>query len=211
MVRRVVNKERVTWFYDFRIRGVRYRGAIPEASTKQQAQMAETRIRNDVFNGRFGDGRSSSKVGEFIQRVFLPWAKANRRSWHKDAPRLAPILEFFGDKRFNEISPFLVEKFKMARRATPVVFPKKSTAGKPLTRPRSVASVNRELSMLSRIFTLAIMNGEAAVNPCSRSKKLSGEQPRTRYLLPGEEQRLFAVLTGSKSHLRPILILALNT
>jgi integrase len=100
-------------------------------------------------------------------------------------------VEFFGDKRFADISPFLT--------------------GKPVTRPRSVASVNRELSMLSRIFSLAIMNGEASVNPCSKVKKLSGEQPRTRYLLPDEEQRLFAVLSGSRSHLRPIVVLALNT
>jgi integrase len=210
-VKRVLNQNTKTWFYDFRIRGTRYRGAIPEARNKEQAEKAETRIRNDIFEGRFGGVCSSSKLKGFVQDVFLPWAKANRKSWNKDAPRVAPIVEFFGNKRFADISPFLIEKFKMERRSTPVLLARNAVTGKPVTRPRSVASVNRELSMLSRIFSLAIMNGEATANPCSKVRKLSGEQPRTRYLLPEEEQRLLAALTGSRSHLRPIVVLALNT
>lgn len=210
-VKRVVNKNVTSWFYDFRVRGVRYRGAIPEARNKQQAEMAETRIRNDVFDGRFGGARVSAKVKEFLEDVFLPWATSNRKSWHKDAARVTPILKFFGDKRFDEISPFLVEKFKMVRRTTPIVFGKKSRTGKRVTRTRSVASVNRELSMLSRIFNLAIVNGDATVNPCIKVRRLPGEQPRTRYLLPEEERRLLAVLNGRRSHLRPIVVLALNT
>jgi hypothetical protein len=170
------------------VRGVRYRGAIPEACNKQQAEMAETRIRNDVFDGRFGGARISSKLKEFGEDVFLPWATSNRKSWHKDAARVAPILKFFGDKRFYEISPFLVEKFKMVRRATPIVFGTKPRTGKRVTKPRSVASVNRELSMLSRIFNLAIVNGEATVNPWFKVRRPPGEQPRTRYLLPEEER-----------------------
>jgi hypothetical protein len=183
-VKRVLNQNTKTWFYDFRVRGTRYRGAIPEARNKEQAVKAETRIRNDVFEGRFGVTHSSSRLREFVEGVFLPWAKSNRKSWHKSAPSLAAVVKFFGDKRLQEISPFLIEKFKMVRRSTPVVFSNKSTTGKPVTRQRSVASVNRELAMLSRMFSLAIMNGEAAINPCSKIKKLPGEQHRTRYLLP---------------------------
>src|SRR5215471_2154915 len=170
-VKRAVNKNVTSWFYDFRVRGVRYRGAIPEARNKQQAEMAETRIRNEVFDGRFGGARISSKVKELVEDVFLPWATSNRKSWHKDAARIAPILKFFGDKRFDEISPLLVEKFKMVRRTTPIVFGKKSQTAKRVTKPRSVASVNCELSMLSRIFNLAIVNGEATVNPCIKVKR----------------------------------------
>jgi hypothetical protein len=45
---------------------------------------------------------------------------------------------------------------------------------------------------------------EAAENPCREVKILKGEQHRTRYLLPEEEGRLMATLTGERSHLRDI-------
>ena len=45
------------FYYSFRNRGKRYRGAIPEARTKWQAEQAELRIRNEVFEGRFDGER----------------------------------------------------------------------------------------------------------------------------------------------------------
>ncbi|HWN12119.1 MAG TPA: hypothetical protein VNO50_23015 [Pyrinomonadaceae bacterium] len=40
------------WIYDFRVRGVRYRGSFPEARTKWQAEQAEAKIKQEVFEGR---------------------------------------------------------------------------------------------------------------------------------------------------------------
>jgi len=74
-----------------------------------------------------------------------------------------------------------------------------------------VASVNRELRLLSRIFRLAVSSKEAAENPCREVKILKGEQHRTRYLLPEEEDRLMAILTGQPSHLCDMVTLAINT
>jgi integrase len=214
-VTKVVGKNKTTWYYSFRVYGVRYRAAIPEARNKQQAEMAETRIRNEIFDGRFGGKLSSPKLKDFVSESFLPWALSNRRSWRKDAPRLKPILEFFGEKRLGDISPFLIEKYKMERKATPIIRLRaakvaRKTTKVPTSKPRSVASVNRELSMLSRIFSIAKANGEVSSNPCAEVKSLVGEQPRTRYLFPEEEQRLMAVLE-STPYLRTIVILALNT
>ncbi len=42
------------WHYYFRVRGVRYRGALPEARTKRDAEQAESQLKRDVFEGRFG-------------------------------------------------------------------------------------------------------------------------------------------------------------
>ena len=42
------------WHYYFRVRGVRYRGSIPEARTKKDAEQAESKIKQDVFEGRYG-------------------------------------------------------------------------------------------------------------------------------------------------------------
>ena len=42
-------KQSTDWHYYFRVRGVRYRGAIPEAGTKWEAEQAESKIRQEVF------------------------------------------------------------------------------------------------------------------------------------------------------------------
>ena len=204
-VKKVFNKNgTTTWFYDFSIRGVRYRGAIPEARNRDQAKQAETRERNSVFDGKYGSRRiRQPKLKDFVRDTLLPWAEVNRQSWSKDASRLKPILEFFGEKRLDDISPFLIEKYKTQRKTTPII--RVTADGAAVSKPRSVATVNRELSLLSRIFSIARM-----LNPCSDVKKLPGEQPRTRYLLVEEEDRLMSAL-DSKPILRSIVVLALNT
>src|SRR5258705_11256897 len=140
-------KKRTHWNYYFRVRGVRYRGVIPEARTKKQAEQAETKIRQQIFEGRFGQlDLGSEKVADFIERIFLPWSKANKRSWRHDEFRGRTLCEYFRGKAFREISPLLVEKFKRERRESITV---RGTI-------RSAASVNHELTLLSKIFNLAI-------------------------------------------------------
>jgi len=208
-VRKVVNRNSVSWHYYFRIRGRRYRSVIPEAKNRSQALIAETRIRNDIFDGKFGIKQQTETVKGFCSKVFLPWAEQNRRSWPKEASRIKPILEFFGSKRLADVSPFDIERFKTKRRSTPIVL---NPDSKPISRSRSIASVNRELSLLSRIFSLAILKEELTANPCQKVKAISGEQPRTRYLLPEEEANLMPALErDSRQHLRVIVLLALNT
>jgi hypothetical protein len=40
----MVRKRGNRWYYDFMIRRVRYRGAIPEAQNKWQAEKAEAKV-----------------------------------------------------------------------------------------------------------------------------------------------------------------------
>jgi hypothetical protein len=61
--------------FSFRIRGKRYRGALPEARTKWQAKQAEVRIQQEVFEGRYGKTQGTAKLVDFIDRVYLPWAQ----------------------------------------------------------------------------------------------------------------------------------------
>src|SRR5215213_10202874 len=42
------------WSYDFWVNGKRYRGSIPEARVKAQAERAENAIRFQVYQGRYG-------------------------------------------------------------------------------------------------------------------------------------------------------------
>jgi len=189
------------WYYYIKIKGVRYRGAIPEARTKYKAQEAERRIRDEIFEGRYGNAQSNKTLKEFVEEAYMPWAKENKRSWRSDQSRLKPILAYFGSKKMLDINPFLVEKYKVTRSKAVTVRGKE----------RSRASVNRELELLSRIYNLAISNREVRNNPVAEVDHYKGEVRRSRYLLPDEEERLMAQFTGKRTHLRLIVLVALHT
>jgi len=196
-----VKKRGGRWHFDFMIRRLRYRGTLAEARTKQDAKDAEAAIRREVYEGVYGKPKGEGSFIEYAEQVFLPWSKANKRSWKTDAINVEVLKQYFEGKSFREITPMAIEKFKKLRLQEP-------TRGKG---QRSVASVNRNLSCLSKIFSLAIRDGEANSNPCRQVKKYDEHNERNRYLLAEEEDRLFAALTGRRAHLRPIVEVAVNT
>lgn len=192
------------WHYAFCIRNVRYRGSLPEARTKHEAEQAETKLRSDVFEGRYGRPTGSQDFVSFVEDVYLPWARQNKRSWKHDEFRAATICASrqFRGKTFAQITPVPVEKFKQERRAS------KTKYGT----DRSAASVNRELELLSKIFTLARRYKVTdQPNPCSDVQHLAEPSKRVRYLLDEEEPRLLAQLEGQRAHLRPLVVVALGT
>jgi integrase len=110
-------------------------------------------------------------------------------------------LEFFRGKTFAQISPLLVEKYKKERRESVTC-----RGGK-----RAPATVNRELALLSRIFTLAMKHKLTATNPCAEVAILATDNRRVRYLLDEEEERLLARLTGPRAHVRAAVLVAVGT
>lgn len=199
-----VYKRNGHWHFTKTINGVRYRGAFKTARTKAQAEEAERKTLNEIHEGTYGKTKAKETLKDFVDNIYIPWAKVNKRSWKMDIYRLKAVLAFFGKKRLCEISPFDVEKFKITRRDTPVV-------SKTKAKPRSVAAVNRELRLLSKILKLAVTNHKLVESPCRHVELLKGEQARTRYLLPNEEKRLMSVLAESNTGLQPIVVMAINT
>jgi integrase len=79
---------------------------------------------------------------------------------------------------------------------------------------RSVASVNRELSLLRTTLHFAVQNGWLIQNPFGKVSgiiSISAEVERDHVLSFDEEQRLFAACRDKRSHLKAILICALDT
>jgi integrase len=197
-----VYKRGSKWCYDFWINGKRYRGSIPEARVKAQAERAETAIRDQVYEGTYGQPKTPAPLlRDFVTDTFLPWSKANKRTWVHDQFRSRPLIKALGRKPMDEISPILIEKYKRDRRAS-----KSARGGE-----RAPSTVNRELELLSKIFSLAIDQGLSISNPCRRVKRFREDNERNRYLSDEEEARLLAVLTGSRAELRPVVILAIHT
>jgi integrase len=155
-----------------------------------------------LFEKRFGvEEKGTALLSEFLDEVYLPWSKANKKSWRDDVYMLPMLKQYFQGKTLREISAQLVEEFKNNRLNTPT---KKNT-------PRRPATVNRELTLLSSAFSLAVKYDKAESNPCSKVDLFTLDNLRYRYLMPDEEPRLMAALTGPRAHLQPIVTVALGT
>ncbi len=189
------------WQYDFWVNGKRYRGSIPEARVKAQAERAEIKIRDSVYEGKYFKVVRAPGLSDFIRDNFLPWCLANNRTWREFKYRSTTIMKHFGNVRMSELSPFEIEWFKMLRRRG---ITKRGTE-------RSPAAVNREIETLSRIFALAIEQGFVTSNPCKNVRHFREDNERTRYLTEDEELKLLEVLCDKRQHLASIIGLALQT
>jgi integrase len=192
------------WHYAFAIRGVRYRGSIPEARTKYQAEKAETKIRQDVYEGKYGRPTGEKNFVEFVNETYEPWARENKRSFKNNEKYKLPMIcasKCLKGKTFAQISPFLIEKYKRERREVKM---ENDT-------PRKSSTINRELEILSRIFSLAVKYSITDKNPCREVAAFPENNRRVRYLLDEEESRLFAVLVDKRAHLRDMVTVAIGT
>ena len=90
---------------------------------------------------------------------------------------MVPMLkEYFEGKALREISAQSVEKFKNDRMKTPT---KKGTARQP-------ATVNRELTLLSSAYSLAVKYDKAESRSLQQVDLFTLDNLRYRYLLPEE-------------------------
>ncbi|MEZ5425234.1 MAG: site-specific integrase [Pyrinomonadaceae bacterium] len=153
---------------------------------------------------------------------------AGKRSYRDQKYSLKPLKEFFGRKQIRKIKPSDLEAYKIKRLNTPVVIKKKIKKENPkkerrkfvwekieFSRPRTIASVNRELALLRQIFVFAEAEDYILRNPFKKAKKListAAEVQRDRVLSFNEERLLLeACENENRRHIRPIIICALDT
>jgi len=194
-----IRKRGTRYHYDFMIRRQRYRGALPEARTKAEAQQAEAKIKNKIYERKFGKISASRLFAEFVRTAYLPWAKATKRSSRDDVLHAEVFCRHFGNKNLSEIDYQMIEEFKLKRMNSITRY----------GRPRKPATVNRELAILSGIFRMAVDYEEITDNPCRKVESLPENNQRTRHLSFEEEDRLFAKLTGERDYLRALVTVAI--
>jgi integrase len=187
------------WWYEFMIDGDPYRRPIPEAKTITDAKKAMTKARAAVLNGTYESPIDSPNFREFAEQVYLLWARQNKRS--DETYKVAALVEYFGNKQLSKITTTMIEKYMSLRKNGLTRY----------KRVRSAASVNRELTVLSSLFTLAIREKVVRKNPAAGVKKYHEDNKRIRFLLPEEETRLLAQCKDERAYLRPVIILAIHT
>ena len=198
-----VRKRGSYWWYDIRcnIHKTRHRASLREARTKAQAEQAEANKRLECFGVAYGSAqRQTPKLSEFVDKTYMTWAKTNKKSWRDDELICNVIKAHFKGNRLADIGPMDVERFKKVRHETPT----RHQEG------RSPATVNRELTILSRVLALAVDAGHISENPCRRVRRFKEDNARVRFLNDDEETRLMKQI-GGRELLRSVVIFALNT
>ena len=182
------------WYIDYSLNGKRKWESVGKVGevTKSDARKLLALRRTEVLQGKFKapDKKVVPTFAEFAKE-YIEYAKGNKNSWDRDVRSLRCLIPYFGSYTLEEISPILIERYKLER--------KKSV---------SARTVNIELSLLRRMFNLGIAWDKCQANPVSKVKFYKEEPCKTRVLTEDEEHRL---LEASSDHLKPILITALNT
>jgi integrase len=167
------------------------------------AEASMTREFEQVKREKFGLARDRKEVrfDVFADEFIELYAKPNKRSWSRDETSLVHLKAFFKDRLLSEISPDQVADY-MAQRKKAVRLVKKNPV------PISPSTCNRELTLLKTLLAKAVEWQRIESNPAAKVKKFREPRSRERILTPEEMRRLVDV---AAPHLKPILIVALNT
>lgn len=207
---------RVTWTDETGKRRVIKRSA----PTKNQARvLAQQLLREIEERGQIDGARMTfAQLADRYEELKLVPARfigdkqvAGYRSLGAQQLYLKTLRQHFGRRFIRSITHADLEAFKQRRLDTPV---KVGKPEKPVIRPRSIASVHRELETLRRMLNFALRNGWILKNPFNVGDPVitkSAENRRTRILSFDEEARLLAVCEGPRAHLRPIVITAVDS
>jgi integrase len=185
------NWSKGTWYVWKRLNGKIIHKAIPEAQTKEQAEIAERKIIEEAFNRRYGvaDNTTFNAFGLDVYTRFVEQNNVNRTAKHLYIRRLCG---YFKGKCLADISPQDCRD-----------------AQSKFLKTTSASSVNRIMSTASRLFTLACEEGILDRNPMQFVKNLKEPPPRNRLLTQKERENLWLQLEKDPLMLR-LVILATN-
>lgn len=190
------------WFLDYRDGyGRRRRKKI--GTSKKLAQAVWNKIKTEIVENKYLDVRRDEKIRfkDFGKTYMELHAKPNKRSWRtSDQNSLRRLTPFFGEMYLFEITPLLIEKYKM-QRSEQKITSKLDQRIKP-------ATINRELACLKGILNKAIEWGKLRENPAKKVKLFKENNQRTRCL---EKEDIGRLLANCSPKLLSIVMVILNT
>ena len=178
------------WAYDFWFNGKRYIRVVGES--KEQAEGAMAVHRKRLLDEKHGlaspiaDIRFEALAEEYFKKV-----SKQKRSWRRDRLTLDHLERTYRGKLLSEITTKGIEEYK-AKRLKDV----------------SKATINREIALLSNVFTTAVSWKHSISNPVRGVARYEEPDPVERPLAAEEEIRL---LDAAPKHLKSILVLLTNT
>lgn len=220
------------WYFEIMIRKKRYCRAISEATNKKEAITYMQAFKSDLLRGRldliedYGIEHFSVIVDDYIK-----YALTNLKAKNTVIPIAKRFKTLWGTKQIKDITPKLIEKYKSDR--TSHTYYNKKIENKIITKNIAPATVNRELGVLSKIFSIAIDNKKAKENPVLKVEKLKVANKLERHMTQEEQERFikfcnhdYSYMNVQKSelekitrrfqsisydHVRDIALISLNT
>ena len=189
-----VFKHKQKWYISYYFEGRRYRRAI--GSNKKKAEEALKKIEGDIVSRRFGLPQEVKKISfEDLAEYWLEqYSKVNNSpsQYQKNRERLEKhLIPYFQDTAVCRINAKMIEEY-IASKVEKI---------KP-------ATINRTLSILSKMFNDAIRWGYLKENPMKQISKLREEQEAFNYLPQDEARKL---LENCSEDFYPICCCALYT
>ncbi len=152
------------WYLEGMIRKKRFHKAIPEAVTKKDAENYMNIFKADLLRGKLDlvEDIGCVQLKEVID-LYLKYVETNLRSTDTAVRNAKRFLKLWGNKQLRDITPKEIEKYKLTRSKT--VWHTKIINGEEKPQYISAATINRELGILSKIFSIAVSNGYTRENP----------------------------------------------
>ena len=185
-----MHKRGSVWWMSFVYQGKRYRISI-ETSDRKRAQKIYDAIKGQIAENRWIE-RSLGEDNIFTEMMekYLVEHASQKASARQYKGYVKNLLKFFGDCSIKEITPSLVNQFKIKRRKDGV----------------GPASINRELAILKNAFNIASRQWEwVGDNPVARIPMEKEPPGRVRYLTDKEFEKL---LDACVAWLKPIVLVA---
>jgi len=189
------------------------------ARTKTAADTILSRLYSEVAieRGERSTVRTFKDVGDHYRKLYVKAPEihgnevvAGMRSWRTIESHFHYIDARFGESFLDEITPAELERFRASLRR-----PQKVGTDGTKTRTLNVATVNRILATLRRVFSVAVRDGLMIASPFLRTEGLvsnSKEIARSRVLSAAEELALFHELADERRvHLWLKVVLAIET
>lgn len=188
----IVNSEK-NYYIEYYINKRRIRERV--GVSRSLAEHALAKVKLEIAQGRFIDKKKEIKTifDDFVQEYLELYSKHNNKSWRKsDLPNINILIKYFGGKYLHEITPLAIEEFKALR-----------------VKDVSPATVNRQLACLKSVFNKAIIWQKfIGDNPVKKIKLFKENNKRLRYL---ERDKIRLLVANCNEHIKPIVILAINT
>lgn len=183
------------WYIDYYLNGTRKRESVGPVDkiTRTIAEKALKARIGEIVQGKFRLEQTKKPVlFNALYEKYLLWAIDNHRSYRRDVTIGKVLNKFFINKEISSITPWQVEKFKSKRKGDGV----------------SPSTINRELTVLKRVFNLGIEWKLTTENPVVGVKFFKIPQEKVRVLSEEEFAKLYRSATD---HLKPVLLVAIST
>jgi integrase len=178
-----------------------------KAGTKGGALKLYAKRKTEVLQGKKLPEQLRAKAITFSELAedAIEWAKANKRSWDDDVIRLKPLLEAFGSRPAESITPQDFERWLAACGVS------RNRDSKRKDKQWKPATFNRYKALLSMVFRQGMKNGRVSTNPAREIERLKENNGRDRYLLPREEAALRSAILSNCPERISELDIALHT